>query len=432
MNVEVVKTYILTILVIISILLTFAIWSYQPNYDFLYNNQTEYVSEVSLGGDDKTKREVIVPNSIIFHNNNNYFGFKNPRDQHLFYESMDGWGLDNPQLETVTGAPSYDYQIEFSFTQELPTEVIRSLFEMDEKEVLPHWSFQRLFISLDIHDETMEAHFLSEDNEKRLNFTINGTNDYKDVWALFEKNEQLAPYVVFEEGKRPLYLPADKQEIRSQTFAAEKISPASLVNALFANKDDVTPNFGEQYYTDGQRGMRLLEEGNLAEFINPIHLKAHHTDPLELLELSLQSVNEHKGWTDDYRLVNINEVDDTIKYRMHYNDLPVYNNKDLSVIEQSWRDQDLHLYQRPLFNLDNLFSADMIELAAGEDIIYFLKSNETYKTENIENIQVGYYLSHSEKSEKSISFKPAWFINYNGRWQEIDNADVYEFEEGGS
>src|SRR5699024_8084635 len=49
----------------------------------------------------------------------------------------------------------------------------------------------------------------------------------------------------------------------------------------------------------------------------------------------------------------INEIDDSIKYRMHYNDFPVFSSQDLSVIEQSWRDQDLHLYRRPLFSLDN-------------------------------------------------------------------------------
>src|SRR5690625_6624366 len=100
MKLEVIKTYILTILVLVSVLLTFAIWNYQPNYEFLYNNETEYVNEVDLGGaDDKVKRDVIVPTSIIFHHDSNDFGFTNPRDQHLFYEDMAEWVFENPEIE---------------------------------------------------------------------------------------------------------------------------------------------------------------------------------------------------------------------------------------------------------------------------------------------------------------------------------------------
>lgn len=431
MNVEVIKTYILTILVIISLLLTFAIWNYQPNYDFLYNDQTEYVNEVNLGGEEKTKRDIIVPDSIVFHDYNNYYGFKNPYAQQEFYERMTEWTLHDPYTETIESIPNYDYQIDIHFPQKLPIEIVKNLYDVNEEDELPTWSFQQLYISVDPEDESMKAHFLSINNEEQLTFTINSASDYKEVWPFFGTNDQLEPYVIFEDGKRPIYLPANKPEIRGQTFATDQISPTLLVNALFPNKDDVTPNFGEQYYTDGQRGMRRLEDGNLAEFINPIHLKVHHTNSLELLNLSLKSINEHKGWTDDYRLVNINEADDTIRYRMYYNDLPVFNNHELSVIEQSWRDQDLHLYQRPLFKLDSLFPTDITELASGEDLIYYLNNNEIYSPENIENIQLGYYLRSSESSDESISFKPSWFIKYNDRWLEVSHDDVYDLEEGG-
>src|SRR5690625_762980 len=431
MKLEVIKTYILTILVLVSVLLTFAIWNYQPNYDFLYNNETEYVNEVDLGGaDDKVKRDVIVPTSIIFHNDSNYFGFMNPRDQHLFYEDMAEWEFEDPEIEVAESEPGHMYQVELTFTRHLPAEIIRSLFVIDEDDQLPEWSFQRLFISIDNTEEAMQAHFISEDNDEQLTFSINGSNAFADVWAMFQGDERLERYIAFENSKHPIYLPTEKLDMRSQTFAIKNIDSYLLVNALFSNKDDVEPNFGEQYYTDGQRGMRILEGGDLVEFINPIHLKVHHTDQLELLESSIEHINNHSGWTDDYRFANINEIDDSIKYRMHYNDFPVFSSQDLSVIEQSWRDQDLHLYRRPLFSLDNLFTMDTITLASGEDIIYYLESNGNYSLDKIEKIQVGYSLSYSGNSRENVTFKPAWFMKYNGNWSEIHFDDIYE--KGGS
>src|SRR5699024_10157041 len=124
--------YILTILVLVSVLLTFAIWNYQPNYEFLYNNETEYVNEVDLGGaDDKVKRDVIVPTSIIFHHDSNDFGFTNTRDQHLFYEVMAECEFEKTEIEVAGTKPEHRYQFVLTFTRNLTAEIIRSLFLVD-------------------------------------------------------------------------------------------------------------------------------------------------------------------------------------------------------------------------------------------------------------------------------------------------------------
>src|SRR5699024_6232338 len=149
-----------------------------------------------------------------------------------------------------------------------------------------------------------------------------------------------------------------------------------------------------------------------------------------MLEIKNYNMYNKNSLIDVVIFSKLKDIDDIIKYRLHYNVFPVFSSQDLSVIEQSWRDQDLHLYRRPLFSLDNLFTMDTITLASGEDIIYYLESNGNYSLDKIEKIQVGYNLSYSGNSRENVTFKPAWFMKYNGNWSEIHFDDIYE--KGGS
>src|SRR5690625_3254819 len=98
MNIELIKTYVLSILVLISLMLTSALWNYQPNYQPLYGSQSKYLSEVDIGGREETKHTVIEPNTIIFKLNEGYKGFTNPTEQRDFYKEMQEWMLDDFQI----------------------------------------------------------------------------------------------------------------------------------------------------------------------------------------------------------------------------------------------------------------------------------------------------------------------------------------------
>src|SRR5699024_8265615 len=91
MSKEAIKTLIIVVLLAISFLLSFIIWSYQPNYEFLYD--ADYVGEVDIGGNDRKKNEHINPNTIVFHENGSSRGFKDMVEQQLFYQTLTSWKL---------------------------------------------------------------------------------------------------------------------------------------------------------------------------------------------------------------------------------------------------------------------------------------------------------------------------------------------------
>src|SRR5699024_239182 len=104
------------------------------------------------------------------------------------------------------------------------------------------WSFQRLIISVDNTEKTMKAHFISEDNDEHLTFSINGSNAFADVWAMFQGDESLERYIAFENSKQSIYLPTEKLDMRSQIFDIKNINSYILINVLFSYKNDVETN----------------------------------------------------------------------------------------------------------------------------------------------------------------------------------------------
>src|SRR5699024_11001903 len=146
-------------------------------------------------------------------------------------------------------------------------------------------------------------------------------------------SKELSEYMVFGSGSAPIYIPTHEVEMKARSLAVEIIDSNLLVDALFDIPSLVSANFREGYFTDGQRGMRLLQENRSMEYINPIHSSEEQINVRGLLEQSLMSVNEHKGWTDNYKLVDINTSLNSVRYRMNYDGYPVYNLNNLSTIE---------------------------------------------------------------------------------------------------
>ena len=165
MNYETIKTYILTFLVLTSLLLTFAIWNYQPNLEPLYGN-SEIANEVDLGGREEMKRTLIQPSSIVFQNDEQYYSFKTPTESKKFYQEMQNWLLSDLQVSEATGRPSNHYQLEIIFPNAMPVEIIRSLFNIGEEDQLPNWSFRRMFILLNEETSLFQLMFLSMDGQQ--------------------------------------------------------------------------------------------------------------------------------------------------------------------------------------------------------------------------------------------------------------------------
>lgn len=430
MNYEMVKTILLSILVGLSLLLTYGLWSYQPDFD-QYKTEMEYVNEANLGGELASKKSIIKPNQVIFHINNAYFGFDHPSNRRSLFQEMQEWEMENLSISEDETLSAEEKTVEVTFPEKLPMSIIDSIFTLDiPDDSLPTWSFKRVIFTLDEENSNVQANFLSVDRRKQAMFTIEDSKAFETLSKQMRERTDLIEYTLFDEVSSQIFLPADTIDMRKETLTIERIEPSILVDALFRDPSLVSPNVNEAYFTDGQRGMRIYHNENSMEYINPMQSNYDRMDIDRLLDESIEDINDHQGWTEDYYLDAIDPAINQVVYRMHYDEYPIFHHGHLSKIEQQWRDNELHIYRRPLLSLTNSFGGGHVKLPSGHEIIEYLSSTSSYDLEKIEDIQIGYYLSYADDEAYSIHLEPVWSMNYNGSWQVIRSTDAY-FDEGG-
>jgi regulatory protein YycH of two-component signal transduction system YycFG len=345
---------------------------------------------------------------------------------------MQDWLLSDYQIGEAQGRPTNNYQAEIVFYNILPAEIIRSLFNINEEDLLPHWSFQRMFILLNEETSSLQIKFLSIDGQQEIKYNVDKSDAFTSLLSYFENSDELNEYIQFGSADTPIYLPKNPLEIKQHSLAVRTIDETLLIDELFRNPSLISSNFGGSYFTDGQRRLSVLNEGRTMEFINPIHSNERQTDVIDLLDLSIKDINTHKGWTNDYHLMDININDEMIRYRMFYDGYPIFSSNNVTMIEQEWRNQELHLYRRPLFSINNLPSGKTIKLSAGTEIVDYLKNHVNYELSSIKDIQIGYKIASFDDASYSLTIEPAWYMNYNGSWLEIRLNEIDEIMRGGS
>lgn len=429
MNRETIKTFILVVLVGLSFLLSYILWSYQPKYELFYD--ASYINEADVGGKERTKNELIKPSNIVFHDEDLLLGFVRPTDRQALFQEIQTWELTNVTITEATNRTIDDIEskyVEITFPSSLPAGLLTSLFNLGEEIEFPNWSFDRVYIILQEHTDLLEVQVFSVDKREQFMATVEKIGPYQAIKRYDDDHPHLQRYVNAPFGDKPIYIPEKVENVATKTLVANLIDPDRFINALFSNPALVKPNRREAFFTDGQRGMRVFQEGRYLEFINPIQTNDVKLEPIDLLDKTISHINEHKGWFNEYWFDSLHTATGKIQFRLHYDYYPVFDFNNLTVMEQIWREQELYQYQRSLIQIGNLLNVTDVELPSGEQAIQAIEFAEDLELDKVTDIQLGYYLNHIDESH-SVTLEPAWFMLYDQNWIRIpfvSNEAKYE------
>lgn len=420
MNRETIKSFILAVLVGLSFLLSYILWSYQPKYEMFYDSS--YINEVDVGGKERKKNDLIKPAHVIFHRSTNQIvGFKQPSDEYIFYKELSSWSLTDFSLLEFNGEtkePVEQQYIEVIFPSNFPIQLLTNIFSVQELNIeLPNWTFDRFYI-IPQENAELTVQIYAKERAELIEASIEKSGAFQYIDRFDESHPHLQPYLAVPFGKKQFYIPESVEEMEKKTLVANQLDPELFINVLFSNPSLVKPSQRELFFTDGQRGMRLFQEGRYLEFIQPIETNEQNLDPVELIDKSIDHINEHKGWINEYHFEAVDALKGEVEYRLHYDGVPVYDFNNLSTILQIWREQELYQYHRSLLQIGHLLNSSDVELPSGEEVIRSLEMNEDYNVDHIKDIRLGYYLKYIDKIH-SLTLEPTWFMHYEDHWLRI-------------
>lgn len=143
------KTVVLIILVGLSILLTFSIWSYHPNYEKVEKPEPSGV----LMDKKRTLPEIIQPARLLIRQEGDWRGTIDTEEMAPLFTEMKKWQLtdisivsSNFNLQKLNDQLLVDQRIVLQFDGEVPMPVFQSLLPVTSKKV-PEIIFDQVIIS---------------------------------------------------------------------------------------------------------------------------------------------------------------------------------------------------------------------------------------------------------------------------------------------
>lgn len=404
-------------------MLTFALWSEQPNYQMSTEEEDLIDAELD-GGTRLSRRDVIEPFEMIRHDERLEMpiGLRTTDRRTRLTEAMANLSLYNFSKITMT-TPWYQEEanrVEVLYQTALPSAVITDLFNVDVETYIPTGDFNRV-VFLEGHDMYQLLFINDTDDEVMVANAQNFNQNMALFMQVFNAEEDPYRYLTYEGTRGSLiYLP---ENITKQTrlFAYTELDHDDFINLLFSKPSIVRSAYtygGDTNYIDGTREM--IVDGRGIEFTNPTNEPLDQTERIssyQLLDQVQSFINAHSGFTFrepfGYQLSDINQtaVSNEVKYILTYEDTPIFYDRDLTEITVRWHNESLYQYYHPLIMLLDQRGVGQTTYVPSAETVIDILDGPNYQGTAIYDVVLGYRLTEQSDSQGQVyALTPTWYV----------------------
>ena len=431
MSMENFKTIVLINLVVISLFLTFNLWTYVPDSTSMQNAKFVQGNE----GMNQTKiSDVVRPTSIIVHKDKNHYGSRREADIESIYKPLEVGELHDFREISITKGDFLSYvhgegKVELVFPTDIPFDAVKSMFNMKEKSTDKPKHFNRILLDPSrSKDQEIKINFVSDgDNFKIYEAKLSGVYLKDIVNAQNQFIVSAKPYFDYQiNDMKKLFLPDGTTELNNITYISSNLAVDTFKNALFSDPRYLSPitEMSKETFTDGIRSMEIENDRHMLKYKNSSVLTEKTIDNLMLLQKSFEFVSGHSGSLDSYRLDYMNKGETV--FRLNEDGYPVFNADGLAELRQVWGSEEVMEYERPLLSLNTKGIEQKVTLPSGHVVIASLENNPEIKKQVIKDIGIGYKLS---LDGQVVRLQPIWYVKLVE--DETGKQKIYEWSEGG-
>lgn len=432
MKYENLKSLILTILVLTSLVLSWNLWTYQPSLDYTSNEKLLRNVEISK---TEEPENIIRPSKILYHFDGVHYGTIENQEILRFTKEMKKWSLfDIDPTSTLIEEEEFipfmhdNGKMEVIFPDEIPLETLRYLIGFTDEEV-PNGTVDRILI--DIYNQSEKSapilHLVNYEDRRMYRAKVN------NISLSTLKEKFYTPSVIYNEyvsiaaeEDRFIFIPKGPIELPRMNFLTDSINPDEFRDALFNDPSVVTKdqmNVGE-VYTDSERFMSVDRTYTQLQYVNTVLPNEANSPDFNVIERGIDFVNEHSGWTDRFQFSrwNVSDADyERIVFQLHVGNYPVMNRDGLTEINQVWRNNEVSSYSRPIYQLGLEINDDpqTTILPPADQVERELNAMKNLDMSTVQDIRVGYELKREMDYQGVFILEPVWMYLDNNGWSKV-------------
>ena len=425
---EIIKSITLVLLISSSLVLTFFIWNSAP-YDTLGKRSPIDIS-IAESPENKDINSLIKPYKIHFNFEEGLTGTTDSDQIDYMVNHLKRWRLSNPELEDnrFTKEKLIDFRREtnratFYFSDGVPLPVYETVLNIESPNI-PETSFDLILIDWDLTNARVDVHFISQENELLYKSVASIPDPQTFIREVITVGRSYDEYVeVNPEGNKFIVVPNEEVDLVKNTYfpnEKDEINPTRFRSALFSDPNAVRrspPGQHPEEFQDNHALMTVDTEKKQLQFVHPVVESKEIAIPSDLLEDTIDFVNEHGGWTDEYRFSRMNFRTRYVNFKLYVRGVPVLDGNTSTEIEQIWGDEAIYQYKRPYYTLGETLPSEMetVTLPSGKSIADALMESEEINFSAVEEIIPAYYMEQDVDLNIFV-LEPSWFYKRNGSW----------------
>lgn len=426
------KSILLVCLVFSSLLLSYLIITYKPDYELFTRRTQQKVQEgdknnlvgflipdVMVKTYPGMREEAIVPNSITKISSVEAVKDKQTLKE-LLVELSKGKSTEvrvrNRNIEDITTNNTSE-KISIVYQEALDSALVKALFFSEENSNV---SLEFDTIAL-LKDRPNMLYLYKKDDKNYLQVTLKEAV-YDKINEKF--NETKKDYAKYSLNNKFIYLKEADEEKVIDEYSVEEVNITRLAKDVFVKKDDVRVG-SDNEITDGYA--ILKSQNHRIVYTNPSNEGGKEVGTTVAINNTVNFLE--LGYASDTNYQLTTSLDGITIFQETHKESIVFSKEGHADIVSEDNSNGIYRLTSPKKLTKTYLSSKQVtlfEVEKTEYVINYLYNNTNLK--NVTDIVLGYEKTYNKESN-SFSYTPAWYVKYNNRY--ISFKKIKELVAGG-
>lgn len=426
------KSILLVCLVFSSLLLSYLIITYKPDYELFTRRTQQKVQEgdknnlvgflipdVMVKTYPGMREEAIVPNSITKISSVEAVKDKKTLKE-LLVELSKGESTEvrvrNRNIEDITTNNTSE-KISIIYQEVLDSSLVKTLFFSKENSNVS-LEFDTIVL---LKDRPNMLYLYKKDDKNYLQVTLKEAV-YDKINEKF--NETKKDYAKYSLNNKFIYLKEVDEEKVIDEYSAEEVNITRLAKDVFEKKDDVRVG-ADNEITDGYA--ILKSQNHRIVYTNPSNEGGKEVGTTVAINNTINFLE--LGYASDTNYQLTTSLDGITIFQETHKESIVFSKEGHADIVSEDNSNGIYRLTSPKKLTKTYLSSkevNLFEVEKTEYVINYLYNNTNLK--NVTDIVLGYEKTYN-KENNSFSYTPAWYVKYNNRYMSFKK--IKELVDGG-